>query len=306
MNAMFDDDLPFAPQEEEKLPPAHPFVKWAGGKRQLVSQLLQILPPKINTYFEPFVGGGAVFFALANEGRFERAVLNDWNAELVSAYQAIRSFPDDLIRELEKLPINKDEYLRVRAQVPESLTPIQRAARLIYLNKTCFNGLYRVNKKGQFNVPYGKWKRAPQVFDSENLQACSKVLNKAEIHNGDYSALERLVKPGDTVYLDPPYAPLSSTSNFANYTSGGFDSQAQERLAEVFKHLVQLGAHVVESNSDTLLIRELYRGFEIREVKARRSINSKGGKRGPVGELIIVGRRATCHSDPLPGESLAL
>jgi len=281
------DDLPFAPVLEAN-PQAKPFVKWAGGKKQLVPQIEPFLPEKMAHYYEPFTGGGAVFFHLANAGRFERATLNDWNAELVDTYRTIRDDPEDLIEKLSGRTVSKDEFLRMRRKNAKKLSPIDRAVRLIYLNKTCFNGLYRVNQKGQFNVPFGKWKKSPRVFEPENLRACSAVLQDVEILQGDFVEVVKQAGAGDTVYLDPPYVPLNPTSNFSSYTSGGFTIRDQERLALAFRELVERGVQVIQSNSDTPTIRELYRGFEMHEVMARRSINSKGTKRGPVGELVIV------------------
>jgi DNA adenine methylase len=272
-----------------------PFVKWAGGKKQLVERIATLLPERSSHYYEPFVGGGAVFWYLAHQQRFNRATLNDWNAELVDAYRVIRDYPSCLIEELQDRPVSKDEFMRVRSQDPAKLSPIERAARLIYLNKTCFNGLYRVNQKGQFNVPYGKWKTPPKVCDADNLRVCSQALADVDIVQGDFAAVLQRVAPGQTVYLDPPYVPLNPTSNFASYTSSGFTLRDQQRLAREFRKLVVRGAHVVLSNSDTPKVRELYQGCELHEVQARRSINSKGTRRGPVGELLVVGGpRSSC------------
>ena len=267
-----------------------PFLKWAGGKTQLLPQLEELLPRTINTYFEPFIGGGAFFFHLANKNRFKRAVLNDWNPELVNAYRVVSDFTEELIEQLGQFEISKDYFLEIRATDPNDLSPVRRAARTIYLNKTAFNGLYRQNKKGQFNVPWGQYKN-PRILNPEVLRACGRVLNHyASLYTGDFSKSTEGAGEGDVVYFDPPYVPLSSTSNFRSYTSDGFTMDDQKRLAEHFKELVNRGAAVIASNSDTPEVHELYEGFERHTVKARRNINSKGGKRGPVNELIIVGR----------------
>ncbi len=274
---------------------AKPFVKWAGGKTGLVSTLKGILPPKIQTYYEPFVGGGALFFALAADGRFQRAVLNDFNSELMDAFKAIRDFPDAVVKALVRL---KEEYTaepqavynRERDRNPQELSPLDRAARFLFLNKTGFNGLYRVNKNGGFNVPFGQYAN-PRIADSANIKACAEVLGKfVVLSNQDFAACLGGARHGDVVYFDPPYVPLSPTANFTSYTAGGFGLAEQERLAQTFRELAEQGVAVVASNSDTPIVRGLYTGWEIHEVQARRSINRNGNQRGPVGELIIVGR----------------
>lgn len=277
---------------------AHPFVKWAGGKSQLLDRLVTILPSRVRTYYEPFVGGGALFFALAGQQRFQRAVINDWNTELIDTYKVIRDFPDDLLCLLRTL---KEEYTadakitfhRERDKVPQELSPIQRAARFLFLNRTGFNGLYRVNKAGRFNVPFGKYDN-PRIADETNIRACSKVLNNFVVLTAqDFAEVVKDAQPGDAVYFDPPYVPVNATANFTSYTSDGFSLDDQYRLAASFKKLVEMGVAVVASNSDVPTVRDLYEGFEMHEVQARRNINSKADKRGPVGELIIVGRHGT-------------
>lgn len=275
---------------------AKPFVKWAGGKTALVGKLKSILPPKIETYYEPFVGGGALFFALAADGRFQRAVLNDFNAELMDAFKAIRDFPDAVVKALVKL---REEYLaeprvvydRERSRNPQDLSPLDRAVRFLFLNKTGFNGLYRVNKKGEFNVPFGKYVN-PRIADSANIKACAEALSKfVVLSNQDFASCLGGARHGDVVYFDPPYVPLSPTANFTSYTANGFGLREQQRLAQTFRELAEQGVAVVASNSDTEIVRDLYAGWETHKVQARRSINRDGDKRGPVGELIIVGRR---------------
>lgn len=272
---------------------ARPLIKWAGGKASLLPEILSRLPEKINTYYEPFLGGGAVFFALAAEKRFDRAVLLDVNADLITTYSAVANDLENVIRRLKHYAKGHCEmqFYAVRKLDPKKLNPAERAARFIYLNKTCFNGLYRVNKKGEFNVPFGSYKN-PMICDEENLQAVSSVLSKVTIAAHDFGAVS-LARRGDAVYCDPPYAPLSETSNFTSYTAGGFGAQEQTRLRDFAKKLDAQGVRVLLSNSDTPFVREIYKGFRIEEVRARRSINSKGGKRGEVGELLISGKNAS-------------
>lgn len=271
---------------------ARPFLKWAGGKRQLAPQLLALFPRRFETYYEPFIGGGAVFFALANSPyhQFAKATLNDFNEELINVWRVVRDFPSELMEHLKKLPIDKDFFLQLRAKMPAEFDPVQRAGRTIYLNKLGFNGLYRVNKKGVFNVPWGKFQN-PSLFIRENIEACSKALAHVRFTSGDFAAAVEDAGVGSLVYFDPPYIELSKTSNFTSYTSVGFSIEDQYRLAACFSELVEKGAAVVASNSDTPLVRDLYQGWEMHEVQVRRAINSKADKRGPVGELIIVGRR---------------
>lgn len=285
--------------------PAHPFVKWAGGKAQLVGTLAAILPGQIRTFFEPFVGGGALFFTLAEQGRFQRAVLNDWNAELVDAYKVIRDFPEELIGRLKTekkryLANPQETFYEVRAKNPQSMEPIERVVRFLFLNRTGFNGLYRVNKKGEFNVPWGKYKN-PRICNEENIRACSEVLKRFVILEcADFATVVERAEPGDAVYFDPPYVPLNATSNFTSYTSDGFTLDDQHRLAISFRELAEAGVAVVASNSDTEVVRELYKGFEMYQVEMRRNVNSKGDRRGPVHELVIVGRRGSLSASIPP------
>lgn len=270
---------------------AKPPLKWVGGKSALLPQILPNLPAKIGTYYEPFLGGGAVFFALAAEGRFKRARLADMNRELVDTYLALASDPEAVIRHLSKHVYDKDYYYSVRASRPTSLAG--RAARVIYLNRTCFNGLYRVNRKGEFNVPFGRYTN-PTICDEENLRAVSAALRSNTIvATCDFDLAVKEARKGDTAYFDPPYAPLSKTSSFTSFTQGGFGTDAQVRLRDCFAALDARGVHVLLSNSDTPLVRELYRGFKIRKVEAPRRVNSKGGKRGNVTELLISGRASS-------------
>ena len=280
---------------------AHPFLKWVGGKTQLLPHLLDLFPRKARTYYEPFLGGGAVFFALAAEQRFERAVLSDFNRDLVDAYRVVRGFPEDLMRLLRDIELAygadpEGVYELWKTPPPELAAklvkrPLSRAARLIFLNKAGFNGLYRVNRKGGYNVPWSK-KTKVRTFAEKNLVACSEVLDRwASLRHGDFESMLSGAGHEDLVYLDPPYVPKNVTSNFTAYTGAGFGQAEQQRLARVFRELVGRGCYVVASNADLPVVRELYAGFELHTVEARRNVNRKGDGRGPVGELIIVGRR---------------
>ena len=266
-----------------------PILKWAGGKRSLVPRILKELPARIDTYYEPFVGGAAVFLALAEERRFRRAVITDQNAQLINLYSVVRDDVAGLLRALERLQDQTSEaqYYEIRAKKGGSA--IQRAARLIYLNKTGYNGLYRVNSSGGFNVPYGRYKR-PKIYDPPRLQAASRALQGVEIETADFERSCRRAKPGDAVYLDPPYLPLSKTSNFSAYHSQAFGLAEHERLAGVFSRLVERGICAVLSNSDTPQTRELYRPFKPAGVAVRRSINSIASRRGAVSELLVVAK----------------
>lgn len=269
--------------------PLRPVVKWAGGKSQLLGEILARLPSSIETYYEPFVGGGAVFFALAKEGRFRRAVLADANTELVDVYWAVKHHVNGLIRELREHQQAHSEayYYDMRKARPRSR--LGRAARLVYLNKTGYNGLYRVNRSGEFNVPYGRY-RKPNVCDEENLRAASEVLAQATIEVSDFEAVCLRARPGDVVYLDPPYVPLSRTSSFTAYDRHPFDMNEQRRLAGVFSDLVERGVHALLSNSDTPETRELYAPWQTDFIPVARFINSRPDRRGPVNEILVSSR----------------
>jgi len=273
-------------------PVAHPFLKSVGGKTALLPKILPHLPAKIRTYYEPFLGGGAVFFALAAENRFEQAVLGDANEEFVHAYVALVCDVEGVIRALKKHVYEEQHYYAVRAQEPLKLATSARAARLIYLNKTCFNGLWRVNKKGVFNVPFGRYTN-PTICDEEGLRAVAAVFREKDVTliAQDFAKTVETAHSGDVAYFDPPYWPVSDTANFTAYTAGGFSEEEQERLRNVAKKLITRGVHVVLSNSDTPLVRKLYTGFQIQEVRRSGRVNSVGGKRGSVGELLIWGSK---------------
>jgi len=271
---------------------ARPYLKYVGGKTALLPEILPRLPSEITpTYYEPFLGGGAVFFALAVAGRFERAVLGDINTELVGTYAALSSNVEGVIRALKKHVYDEDYYYAVRAQDPSKLTVEARAARLIYLNRTCFNGIYRVNLKGKFNVPFGRYTN-PTICDAGNLRAVGAALRKQPVSLValDFQNIVLPAKRGDVVYFDPPYAPAWKTADFTAYTKGGFGSEDQARLRDVARKLIDRGVHVLLSNSDTPAVRALYKGFKIEEVRAPRRVNSKADKRGDVGELLISGK----------------
>lgn len=270
-----------------------PVLKWAGGKTQLLAALTQRIPVTRGTYYEPFIGGAAPFFAFAGQGRFTKAVINDFNPELTNLYEVVRDRTGELIDSLVAYQLEPDWntqefFLTVRASEPEDA--VGRAARMVYLNKTAFNGLHRVNKAGKFNVPFGRYKN-PRLYDAENMWACRRALQQVEIRTGDFEASLHDARPGDVVYLDPPYVPLSSTSSFTAY-AGRFGPEEQCRLADRCKQLVQSGVYCVVSNSDTQTVRELYAGFELDTVEARRSVNSDATKRGKISELIAVGKPA--------------
>lgn len=269
---------------------AAPFLKWAGGKGQLLELILGRFPREIEgTYVEPFIGGGAVFFELARTQRIKRARLSDTNAELVATYVAVRDDVEGVIEALGAHTNDEEHFYAVRDLDPAALSPSARAARTIFLNRVGFNGLYRVNSKGRFNVPFGRYKN-PKICDAEGLRGASRALAHADIAVADFDETCRDVVAGDVVYLDPPYVPTSKTANFTSY-SGRFDEAEHRRLAATFARLSDLGAFVLLSNSDTPLSRELYEGFKISTVEATRLINSKVDGRGAVSEVLVQGLR---------------
>lgn len=275
----------------------HPFIKWAGGKSRLITQIKYFLPKNFNNYFEPFVGSGALFFYLINTGKLDRnssKQISDINVELINAYRAIKYSLIPLINQLYQ---NEKEYFKDSQKFYYKLrnenfkfNSIKKAARFITLNKTCYNGLYRVNKKGLFNVPLGRYNN-PKICDIQNLTKLNKILNSTNtnIECHDYQNIITNVKEDDFVYLDPPYHPLNETSNFTNYTNFGFDINQQKRLANFFKELDKRKCKIILSNSDTLFIRDLYSSFKenIVSLKTLRSINSNSKKRKNNNELII-------------------
>ena len=274
---------------------AKPFVKWAGGKRALLEILCASLPQNFNAYFEPFLGGGALFFELANKGLLQgkKVYLNDKNAELINAYLAIQKEPQKLLNELNSMQKahSKEHFYSIRALDREVnfsvLNPIFRAARFIYLNKTCFNGLCRYNAKGQFNTPFGAYKN-PKIYDETLILNAHYALQDAVILNEDFEFVRDLAKKGDFVYFDPPYFPLNSTSSFTSYTQNFLENE-QIRLYALFCDLNSRGVKLLQSNSSTDFIKNLYKNFHIQAIQAKRAINCKGDKRGAVSEFVIRG-----------------
>ncbi|ARJ55830.1 DNA adenine methylase [Campylobacter cuniculorum] len=274
---------------------AKPFVKWAGGKRALLDSIISLMPRDFKNYFEPFVGGGALFFALQSKGLLDSKsiVLSDKNRELINAYEVIKSGPQSLLKELKSFQNkhNKDFFYTIRnldrKEDFANLDSIFRAARFIYLNKTCFNGLCRYNAKGQFNTPMGSYKN-PQIYNENLILNASNALQGVKILQGDFEEVAMNAASGDFVYFDPPYYPLNKTSSFVSYIDV-FLEKEQKKLFEVFKALNSRGSKVLQSNSNAPFIRNLYKGFNCIEIQANRAINCKGAKRGKITELLIKG-----------------
>lgn len=274
----------------KKNPSLAPILKWVGGKRQLLDQIMPLIPKNCSTYVEPFLGGGAVFFELQPK----KAIINDFNEELVNVYLSVRDSCEDLISLLEIHEAKHSEayYYQIRSLDRDSgysrLPPVEKAARILYLNKTCYNGLYRVNAAGQFNTPFGRYKN-PSIYDAAAIRAMSKYLQRKSIsiRQGDYRLALKGLRKGAFVYLDPPYLPISSSSSFTGYTEGGFSYDQQVELKKECDKLRKKGIAFLQSNSDCKEIRELYRGYEIRTVRAKRSINSNADKRGEINEVLI-------------------
>jgi DNA adenine methylase len=267
-----------------------PFVKWVGGKRQLIPEIQKYFPERITgKYYEPFVGGGAVLFCLQPS----RAVINDLNTELINLYKVVRDNVDELIEDLKKHKNEEDYYYRLReldrTTEFDKLSSVEKASRIHYLNKTCYNGLYRVNNLGEFNSPFGKYAN-PNIVNEINFKAVSAFLvNKGvEITNVDYAESVKFAKRGDFVYFDPPYEPLSDSSNFTGYTKGGFSKEEQQRLKLTCDDLHKKEVNFLLSNSNTSFIRKLFEGYIIKIVRAKRRINSIADKRGEVEEVLIM------------------
>ncbi|MFN6395014.1 MAG: DNA adenine methylase [Aphanizomenon sp.] len=272
-------------------PLVKPFVKWAGGKRQLVPTILANHLPKnynLQTYYEPFIGGGALLFSLQPK----KAVINDSNAELINCYKIIKNSLDELIEDLKNHKNNEYYYYDIRDWDREknfkSKTEVQRASRIIFLNKTCYNGLFRVNSQGQFNVPFGKYKN-PNILDIAVLKAVNKYLNENQVRilNSDFQEAVKDAKRGDFIYLDPPYDPVSETASFTGYDVNGFNKQEQRRLKEVFDDLNSRGCHILLSNACTEFIEDLYKDYPHTKISAIRAINCNGKKRGKVDEILL-------------------
>jgi DNA adenine methylase len=262
-----------------------PIVKWAGGKGSLLTQFAAYFPEagSYNRYFEPFLGGAAVFFHLQPAISY----LFDLNRNLIEVYTVVRDCVGELIEALSEHYNDRDYFYSVRAQDVTQLSEVQRTARFIFLNRTCYNGLYRENRQGQFNVPFGKYKN-PTICDEPGLRAASQALRNAHLNVSDFEIVAELAQANDLIYFDPPYAPLSVTSSFTSYTSEGFKVEDQRRLANIFRMLDQHGCLLMLSNSSAPLIYELYGEFNIHEIMARRNINSQAAKRGAIKELLVT------------------
>ena len=269
----------------EEIPPhpVKPFLKWAGGKQQLLSELHRRKPARFARYFEPFLGGGALFFAL----RPNMATLSDVNTELITCYEAVRSDVEAVIAELGKHRNALDHFLEVRAQNPDSLSRAQRAARLIFLNRTCYNGLYRVNRRGEFNTPFGRYSN-PTICNSAALRAASVALRNAVLHAQDYREVLIKARRGDFVYFDPPYLPLSQYSDFKRYSQVPFGEVQHEELRLVFDELTSRGCFVMLSNSTAARAHTLYEDYFVHLVPAKRLINKNATRRSPVIEMIVT------------------
>lgn len=260
-----------------------PFIKWVGGKRKLVPEFVARMPKSFGAYHEPFMGGAALFWHL----RPTIAHLSDANRRLVRTYRGVRDNVDQVIDVLRVTPNTAEAFYARRAEDVDAHTnDANVAAWFIYLNKTCFNGLYRVNKKGGFNAPFGSYVN-PTICDAENLAACSSALNGVDIQHGSYLDVESRAKEGDFVYFDPPYVPVSDSANFTSYTADGFTHADQVALSQLARRLRARGGHVMLSNSDVLIVRDLYADFRIDTIMAARAINSDGTKRGKVAEVLI-------------------
>jgi len=270
-------------------PVASPVIKWVGGKTKLLHELVARLPLRFERYYEPFAGGAALFFRVAPE----RAVLADSNADLIALYTCLTRDVAGVIRKLEyhRTAHSEAHYYTTRTRWNDRELPwttAERAATFIYLNKTCFNGLWRVNRSGAFNVPIGRY-TDPPICVPDALRAASNLLGRATLRCGDYRTAVADARRGDFLYFDPPYDPVTPTANFTSYTAGAFGADEQRALADTARALVARGCRVMLSNSDTPFIRSLYSDFHIDRVKCSRAINSNAAKRGDVDEVIIIG-----------------
>lgn len=266
----------------------HPFLKWAGGKRQLISQMNKHFPKDFKKYIESFVGGGAVLFYL----KIKASIIIDINKDLINCYEVIKNNVKELIDLLKTHKNEKDYYYKIRAldrnkEKFNKLPNVEKASRIIYLNRCCYNGLYRVNSKGQFNVPFGKYKN-PNFCDEENLLAVSRVLKDVKIIHGSFEICLEHAQKGDFVYFDPPYHPISKTSSFTSYTKENFGKESQLKLYEIFKKLDKRGCKLMLSNSYNEYIQNLYKNFKIITLGARRVINCNAKKRGNIKVLLIL------------------
>jgi DNA adenine methylase len=283
-------DIHLSPKKEhvQSLPL---FLKWAGSKLQLIGQFENLFPPTFRNYYEPFVGSGAVFFYVKSKLKPNKVILSDTNEELINCFAVVRDKPSELVELLlnHRKRHSKEYYYAVRSVQSNRLDSVNRAARFIYLNKTCFNGLYRVNSKGQFNVPFGDYDN-PSIFDKNILFQASQLLQDVDLQIMTFEKVLDFAGKDDFVYFDPPYLPLSKTSNFTRYSKSDFTMKEQKRLSEVFGILDSRGCFVMLSNSDHALTRQLYRDYEKNAVivRAKRMINSVGSKRGAINELVVT------------------
>ncbi|MDU5740139.1 MAG: DNA adenine methylase [Clostridium sp.] len=275
--------------KKNKMVLAAPVLKWVGGKRQLMGEIEKVLPKTYTKYYEPFIGGGAVLFELQPN----KAVINDVNSELINLYNVIKDDVESLIEDLRKHENTAEYFYKIREidrdrELYEKLSKVEKASRIVYLNKTCFNGLFRVNKAGEFNSPFGKYKN-PNIVDEITLRAVSKYFNKADIKilNGDFEQSLKGIRKGSFVYFDPPYDPVSSSANFTGYDKGGFGRDEQIRLKKLCDKLDKKGVKFLLSNSATDFIKDLYKDYNIEVVKAKRAINSNGNARGEVDEVLV-------------------
>ncbi len=264
------------------------FIKWAGGKKQLLEQFKPLFPKKIERYLEVFVGGGAVLFYIIQHYKPKYVFISDINKELINTYEIIKNDVENLIIRLKKLKQqhNKETYYKIRVEDPKLLSPLSRASRFIYLNKTCFNGLYRVNSKGGFNVPIGSYKN-PAICQEKELREVSKLLKNVKIKVMDFEKITKQAKKGDFIYFDPPYYPLKKNS-FTTYTKGSFLEREQKKLKEVFSKLDKKDCKIMLSNSNTKFIKNLYKDYKRTFVKANRMINCNGDGRGKIKEVVIT------------------
>ena len=266
----------------------HPFLKWAGGKRQLIPQMEEYFPKHYNKYIEPFIGGGAVFFHILPE----KAILIDINKELINCLKVIKNNVKELIELLKNHKNENKYYYQIRNldrthRTYDKLSDIEKASRMIYLNRCCYNGLYRVNSKGQFNVPFGKYKN-PNFCDEENLIAVSKVLKNVDIYNSSFEICLNFADKDDFIYFDPPYHPISETSSFTSYTKENFGKESQKMLFNVFEILDERGCRLMLSNSYNPFIIDLYKEYKIIFLNAKRAINSIANKRGFIKEILVL------------------
>lgn len=275
-----------------------PVVKWAGGKSQVLAALLSLFPKRFERYIEPFLGGGAVFHCLRTG---VSTIVGDANSDLIFVYESIRDCPKKLMTQLDQhaRAYSEKHYYEVRSSQP--MDKLERAARLIYLNKTCFNGLYRENSRGEFNVSFGMRKSCPELYDEFNLLTFSKKLQATKIHCGDFEETIGDAGRGDFVYCDPPYVPISKTASFASYHKLGFTLDDHRRLIRACEQAVSRGAHIAISNSYGSTVEELMKGWKIHLLEAKRAINCRGEKRGPITEtLALLGPRQRTKSRPFP------